>query len=91
MTLSKWQALGNDYLLVERAELPAPADAEIVSGTLRLPLRRRSDGLLEVAAGEGARAEVRDLESRRLGRRALRQRRANRRGLACAPLWSQTR
>jgi diaminopimelate epimerase len=54
MKLSKWQALGNAYLLVERAELPEPLTPERV----RELCERRSDGILEVLSTKGAHAEV---------------------------------
>jgi diaminopimelate epimerase len=46
MTLSKWQALGNTYLLVERAELPEPLTPELA----RALSEGASDGILEVGA-----------------------------------------
>jgi diaminopimelate epimerase len=46
MTLSKWQALGNTYLLVERAELPEPLTPELA----RTLSEGASDGILEVGA-----------------------------------------
>jgi diaminopimelate epimerase len=54
MKLSKWQALGNAYLLVERAELPEPLTPERV----RELCEGRSDGILEVLSTNGAQAEV---------------------------------
>jgi diaminopimelate epimerase len=54
MKLSKWQALGNAYLLVERAELPEPLTPERV----RELCEGRSDGMLEVLSTNGAHAEV---------------------------------
>lgn len=54
MKLSKWQALGNAYLLVERAELPEPLTPERV----RELCEGRSDGILEVVSTNGAHAEV---------------------------------
>ena len=55
MTLSKWQALGNDYLLVERAELAEPLTPESV----RELCGGRADGILEVLSTDGAYADVR--------------------------------
>ncbi|MGH3064986.1 MAG: diaminopimelate epimerase [Gaiellaceae bacterium] len=58
MRFSKWHALGNSYLLVERAELPAslsPDDAR------RLCDRDRgigADGVLEIVSVRGPEAEV---------------------------------
>jgi diaminopimelate epimerase len=54
MKLSKWQALGNDYLLVERAELAEPLTPERV----RELCQGRSDGILEVLSRDGSHAEV---------------------------------
>jgi diaminopimelate epimerase len=54
MKLSKWQALGNAYLLVERAELPEPLTPERV----RELCEGRSDGILEVLSTNGAHADV---------------------------------
>jgi diaminopimelate epimerase len=54
MKLSKWQALGNTYLLVERAELPEPLTPERVHELCE----GRSDGILEVLSTNGAHAEV---------------------------------
>ncbi len=53
MTFSRWRAAGNEYLLVERAEL----------GDALTPERVRaeaggSDGILEVIEADGARAEI---------------------------------
>jgi diaminopimelate epimerase len=48
MTLSKWQALGNTYLLVERTDLPEPLTAERV----RELCTGESDGILEVVSDE---------------------------------------
>ena len=59
MTLSKWQALGNDYLLVERAELPEPLTPDRVRHLCDYHYGVGSDGLLEVTSVDGARAEVR--------------------------------
>jgi diaminopimelate epimerase len=48
MTLSKWQALGNVYLLVERAELREPLTPERV----RELCAGESDGILEVVSDD---------------------------------------
>jgi diaminopimelate epimerase len=58
MKLSKWQALGNDYLLVERAELPQPLTPDRVRNLCDYHYGVGSDGLLEVVSADGARAEV---------------------------------
>ena len=58
MQFSKWHALGNSYLLVERAELGRPLDA----GQARLLCDVRygigADGVLEVVSVAGARAAI---------------------------------
>ncbi len=59
MKLSKWQALGNDYLLVEQAELTQPLTQDRVRELCDYHYGVGSDGLLEVASVDGARAEVR--------------------------------
>jgi diaminopimelate epimerase len=59
MKLSKWQALGNDYLLVEQAELTQPLTPDRVRHLCDYHYGVGSDGLLEVESVEGARAEVR--------------------------------
>jgi diaminopimelate epimerase len=58
MKLSKWQALGNDYLLVEQAELSQPLTPDRVRELCDYHYGVGSDGLLEVASVDGARAEV---------------------------------
>jgi len=57
--LSKWQALGNDYLLVEQAELRAPLTPDRVRHLCDYHYGVGSDGLLEVLSTQDARAEVR--------------------------------
>src|SRR5207244_5531327 len=59
MKLSKWQALGNDYLLVERAELAEPLTPDVVRRLCDYHYGVGSDGLLEVVSVDGARAELR--------------------------------
>ncbi len=76
MRFEKWQALGNDYVIVERDELPweltPVADPPALRTALRHRLRR------DPAAGDGERLKVRrraaDLQPRRVGGRALRER-----------------
>lgn len=58
MRFSKWHGLGNDYLLVERAELVRPLDPALVRRLCDYHLGIGSDGVLEVVAAEDARAEV---------------------------------
>jgi diaminopimelate epimerase len=59
MKLSKWQALGNNYLLVEQAELTQPLTPDRVRQLCDYHYGVGSDGLLEIASSDGARAEVR--------------------------------
>jgi diaminopimelate epimerase len=58
MRLSKWHGLGNDYLLVERAELPVPLTPERVRRICDYHFGVGSDGILEVVTADGDRAEV---------------------------------
>ena len=55
MKLSKWQALGNDYLLVEQAELTQPLTPDSVRQLCDYHYGVGSDGVLEVASVDGAR------------------------------------
>ncbi len=59
MRLSKWQALGNDYLLVEPAELTEPLTPELVERLCDYHYGVGSDGLLELVSVDGAAAELR--------------------------------
>jgi diaminopimelate epimerase len=59
MKLSKWQALGNDYLLVEQAELTQPLTPDSVRQLCDYHYGVGSDGLLEIVSADGARAELR--------------------------------
>jgi diaminopimelate epimerase len=45
----KWQALGNDYLIVERSELPAPLTAEVVRRLCDPHFGPGADGVLELS------------------------------------------
>jgi diaminopimelate epimerase len=58
LRFSKWHGLGNDYLLVERADAGRPLDPETVRRLCDYHFGVGSDGVLEVVAVEGARAEV---------------------------------
>ena len=58
MKLSKWHGLGNDYLLVERAELAVPLTPERVQRICDYHFGVGSDGILEVVSANGAQAEV---------------------------------
>ena len=85
MQFSKWHGLGNDYLLVERAELAFPLTPERVQKICDYHFGVGSDGIVEVAVDERRLGRDRDLEPRRLDRRAVRERHADRRALARAP------
>src|SRR3954469_3583094 len=54
MRLSKWHALGNAYLLVERAELAEPLTPARVRRLCDRALGVGSDGLLEIVTVDGA-------------------------------------
>ena len=58
MKFSKWHGLGNDYLLVERAEIGAPLDSPVVKRLCDYHFGIGSDGILEVTSVTGARMEV---------------------------------
>jgi len=58
MRLSKWQALGNDYLLVEQAELPQPLTPDRVRQLCDYHYGVGSDGLLEITTVDRTRAEI---------------------------------
>ena len=78
MRFEKWQALGNDYLIVERDQLPVPLSARSRPAPLRpAPRRRRGRRARALAARRaGLRRAAADLQPRRLGGRAVGQRRA---------------
>ncbi len=58
MRFSKWHGLGNDYLLVQRAELATPLTPEQVQRLCDYHFGVGSDGVLEVTSANGNRAEV---------------------------------
>ncbi len=58
MQFSKWHGLGNDYLLVERAELAFPLTPERVRKLCDYHFGVGSDGILEVVSADGNEAEV---------------------------------
>src|SRR6266508_422759 len=58
MQFSKWHGLGNDYLLVERAELAFPLTPERVRRLCDYHFGVGSDGIVEVTCANGGRAEV---------------------------------
>jgi diaminopimelate epimerase len=59
MTLWKWQALGNDYLLVEQADLPEALSPNRVRELCDYHYGVGSDGLLEVVSSDGGHADLR--------------------------------
>src|SRR5262245_63408012 len=58
MQFSKWHGLGNDYLLVERAELAPPLTPERVRKICDYHFGVGSDGIVEVLSTNGTGAEV---------------------------------
>ena len=58
MRFSKWHALGNSYLLVEREELGRPLDIEAARLLCDAGRGIGADGVLEVLASHGAEADV---------------------------------
>jgi diaminopimelate epimerase len=58
MQFSKWHGLGNDYLLVERAELAFPLTPERVRKICDYHFGVGSDGIVEVTSANGAAAAV---------------------------------
>src|ERR671935_2784400 len=58
MRFSKWHGLGNDYLLVERAQLSVPLTPERVRRLCDYHFGVGSDGILEVVSANGTEAEV---------------------------------
>lgn len=58
MRFSKWHGLGNDYLLVQRADLDAPLTPEQVRRLCDYHFGVGSDGVLEVLSANGNHAEV---------------------------------
>ena len=58
MRFSKWHALGNSYLLLERAELGAPLESAAVLRLCDAQTGIGADGVLEVVDADRAEAEV---------------------------------
>jgi diaminopimelate epimerase len=58
MRFSKWHGLGNDYLLIERAEAGAPLEARVVQRLCDYHFGIGSDGILEVTSISGASMDV---------------------------------
>jgi diaminopimelate epimerase len=54
----KWHGLGNDYLLIERTSLASPLEASLVRRLCDPHFGVGSDGILEVVAANGARADI---------------------------------
>jgi diaminopimelate epimerase len=58
MRFSKWHALGNTYVILERSELGRPLDSELAKRVCDVRYGVGSDGIVEVVAGDGASAEI---------------------------------
>ena len=58
MRFSKWHGLGNDYLLIERADVGRPLVPPLVRRLCDYHLGIGSDGILEVLEADGGRAEI---------------------------------
>ena len=56
MRFSKWHGLGNDYLLVQRAEVGTPLTEEQVRRLCDYHFGVGSDGVLEVVSADGGRS-----------------------------------
>jgi diaminopimelate epimerase len=55
---SKWHGLGNDYLLVERADVGRPLDADLARRLCDYHFGIGSDGVLEVLSARANQAEI---------------------------------
>jgi diaminopimelate epimerase len=58
LPFSKWHGLGNDYLLVERADAERPLGAALVRRLCDHHVGVGSDGVLEIVSVDGTRAEI---------------------------------
>jgi diaminopimelate epimerase len=58
MRFSKWHALGNSYVVLEREALGRPLDPELARRLCDLRYGIGSDGVVEVVEAEGGRAEI---------------------------------
>ena len=58
MRFAKWHGLGNDYLLVERDEVGSRLEPDLVRQICDYHFGVGSDGVLEVVATDGLRAEI---------------------------------
>ena len=76
MRFSKWHGLGNDYLLVQRAEIGTPLTEEQVQLLCDYHFGVGSDGVLEVVSADGNEAEV-VIWNPDAPRRAVRERNRN--------------
>lgn len=63
MRFSKWHGLGNDYLLVQRADLATPLTEDQVRRLCDYHFGVGSDGVLEVVSADGGEATGRAAES----------------------------
>ena len=84
MRFSKWHGLGNDYLLVQRAEIGTPLTEEQVRRLCDYHFGVGSDGV-RGRLGRRGRSGGSDLEPRRLDGRTVGERNTHRRPLARAP------
>jgi len=58
MRFSKWHALGNTYVILERGELGRPLGPELAHRVCDVRYGVGSDGIVEVVDADGARAEI---------------------------------
>ena len=58
MRFSKWHALGNSYVVLEREALGRPLDAELARRVCDVRYGIGSDGVVEVVSADGDRAEI---------------------------------
>ena len=58
MQFSKWHALGNSYLVIEREALGRPVDSALAERLCDVRYGIGSDGVVELLTVDGARAEI---------------------------------
>jgi diaminopimelate epimerase len=58
MQFSKWHALGNSYLVIEREALGRPIDSVLAERLCDIRYGVGSDGVVEVLSADGAQAEI---------------------------------
>ena len=58
MRFSKWHALGNSYLILERESLGRPLDPALAQRVCDVRDGIGSDGVVEVVSADGSRAEI---------------------------------